>query len=303
MITFVEISIFGCLTVSFLAAVLCLRRVSGGAGRVEPEGLVARPGPSIASSNQLTEPIDAWLENTTRRSGLPMDAATVLLSAAAVGVLSGFAANLFELPMPAPVVIGVAMGGLLIAVVYLVANHRRKQFHEHFPSAVEMIARSVAAGESLEQAVRTTAEIVEEPVASELERMAQDLDLGMTVSRTVKKFAKAHPYIDVKIFSHAVSIHREMGGRLAESLSRLGSVIRMRNDYLRKIESATSLGRFGTIGIVFIGLIGLAYMLVVHPEYIGKLWSSETGRVLAWYAIASELIGLAWVWLTLKKQY
>ena len=199
--------------------------------------------------------------------------------------------------------IGLATFGLTIGIVYAVANHRRKKFNEHFPSAVELIARSVSAGESLEQAVKTAAEIVEEPVAGELKRLAQDLDLGMTVSQSVNRFSQAHPYIDVKIFSHAISIHREMGGRLSNSLSRLAGVIRMRNDYLRKIDSATSLGRFGSIGIVLIGLFGLAYMLVVHPEYIGKLWNSDIGRMLAWYGIASEMIGLTWVWLTLKKQY
>jgi Flp pilus assembly protein TadB len=43
-------------------------------------------------------------------------------------------------------------------------------------------------------------------------------------------------------------------------------------------------------------------MQVAEPEYIGKLVASPLGHKLVVYAIASELIGLVWVAITLNSE-
>ena len=196
----------------------------------------------------------------------------------------------------------VGFGGFWL-MIQILAVRRQKKFVEQFPTAIDMMARSVHAGESFEEALVTTAKTVAEPVASELKRLAQELELGMQVSTCMHSFARRNRLTDVKIFANTVSVHRETGGRLADTLARLAEVIRTRSDYLRKIRSATSLGRYAAIAIVLGGLAVLVYMLIVHPEYIQKLLDSEIGLKLVYYAIVSEIVGVIWVAMTLKQEY
>lgn len=294
--------IFACFTFGFLLGCVVVRRVTVPVSTTAPV-LKKRAGRSLAKTAGVLGKLDDWIENTTIRSGLPTDAATQLVAATAVAVLSGVAAGVGGLSLP--VMVWIALAGFIAywLVLYVLAFRRQKKFVEYFPTAIDMIARSVQAGESFEEALETASRTVAEPVAGELKRLAQELELGMRVSTSMDAFGRRNCLTEVKIFANTVSLHSEMGGRLAETLGRLAEVIRMRSDYLRKIRSATSLGRFAAIGIVLGGLFVLGYMLIVHPDYIKKLWESEWGLRLVYYGIASEILGLVWVATTLKQEY
>ena len=66
--------------------------------------------------------------------------------------------------------------GLFVVVV--IAARRQKQFVEEFPVAIDMLARSVQAGESFEEAITSVANSIAEPVAGEFKRLAQELVAG-----------------------------------------------------------------------------------------------------------------------------
>ena len=251
----------------------------------------------------MTGRLDDWFEYITLRSGLATNAATMLIGSAAVAILAGMAASMGGLEMPIPILVGLSGFGSLWLFVYVLAVRRKKKFVEHFPAAIDMLARSVQAGESFEEAIETASRAVADPVAGELKRLSQELGMGMQVSASMANFAQRSALTDVKIFANTISLHREMGGQLGNTLSRLAAVIRLRSDYLRKIQSATSLGRFAAIGITFAGLFVLGYMWIVHPEYINRLWGSELGMKMVYYGIASELVGLVWVAITLKQEF
>ncbi len=258
---------------------------------------------SDVSQRDLSKRLDGYLKRLIEQSGLSCDATTMLLLIVGVSVLSGVAAKVAGLSMPFPILIAGVLLGAALLLLLVIAARRQKQFVEQFPAAIDMLARSVRAGESFEEAIASVASTIAEPAAGEFKRLAQELSLGRHVSESMADFANRNVADDVKMFAHAVSLHRESGGRLAETLARLASVVRLRADCLRKIQSATSLGKFAAIVIGAASFVVLTYMLLVHPEYIGRLWNSEAGRKLVYYGAASEAVGLLWVATTLKQKY
>ena len=228
----IEFVIFGCLTVSALLGCLVIGRIS--VPVTQSVGLRKRPDRSLATTEWSTRRLDDWIERKTIQSGVPTDAVTLLVGAAAVAILSALAASVGGLAMPIPIVMAMIGFGSFWLVIHGLSVRRQKQFVEHFPTAIDMMARSVQAGESFEEALITASQTVAEPVAGELKRLAQELSLGMQVSTCMDAFARRNRLTDVKIFANTVSIHRETGGRLADTLARLAEVIRIRSDYLRR---------------------------------------------------------------------
>ena len=50
------------------------------------------------------------------------------------------------------------------------------------------------------------------------------------------------------------------------------------------------------------GVLVLVYLLLVHPQYLERLVQSELGVSMIVYAVLSEIVGLAWVAITLKGE-
>ena len=192
----------------------------------------------------------------------------------------------------------------VIPIILLILKRRRiKEFSNQLPPTLDLISRAVGAGESFEGAIGIAAKAAKDPVQSELLQCVRQFELGTPTSAVMASFAQRVPTMEVRIFAHTVSVHRELGGKLAKGLDRLATVIRDRREYVQKVNSMTSLGRFSIGAISLMGVFVLAYLTVFHPEYLTKLSSSELGYRMIAYAVISEIVGLCWVAMTLKIEY
>ena len=302
-----EILIFCCLSGSVFASALVLKRVMAPAPESVPQ-LKSFNLPEANSDARLSVQLDRWLATTIRKSGLTISPLTfsmmLICGSIMTGVASWFGQSIWlEKPtvtMTALSVFAAVMLGLI--ALRLAAKRREKQFSKHFPAAIELLARSVQAGESLEGSLEFAAESSEEPVASELLHCARQLQVGRSVASVMSDLSNRFSMMDVRIFAHTVSIHRETGGRLSETLIRLARVIRLRSEYLQKIRTMTGLGRFAAMAIGYMGVFVLAYLSFMHPEYIQKLWASPLGQKMAIYALISEFVGVVWVAVVLQSE-
>lgn len=261
----------------------------------------ALASPSNRASQQHDK-MDLWLHRVVSQSGTGLSLENFLLVNFVVATIAGWLTLELTSDILLAVLFGCGMFGLGIAIVLVAFISRRKKFAEQFPVAVDLIACSVAAGQSFRDALETTIDSVEEPTASEFVRCSKQMKMGMSASNCIGRLARRIPTIDVKIFAHTIAVHEEMGGQLGNTLRRMANVIRQRSDDLQKAKSATSLGKFAAVMICSIGVLALLYLLVFQPEYIGKLTSSTLGRQMAIYAIISEIIGIASIFLVLQSE-
>ncbi|MCA9135250.1 MAG: type II secretion system F family protein [Planctomycetales bacterium] len=251
--------------------------------------------------DSISTKIDQWFERVLIRSGIKMDRLTCMMLVGCGATAAGATAMVFGLPPAISILIAAVVMLLGIVGFYVAMAVRMNKFRKLFPGALELLARAVRAGENLENAFAIVGESSEEPVKSELLQCVRQIRMGLSPDVVTNDLARRIDSVDVYLLAHTIAIHQKLGGRLADAMERLSSVIRHRSVCESKLKSMTSVGRYSVIAIVMMGLFILVYMFSVQPQYIGTLVSSDLGHKLLAYAFVSEFVGLAWVGLTLKS--
>lgn len=299
-----DFSVFVSLTGFFMLSAIFVRRLMTPVGSVAIE-LKRLPQPIITPSSDndsVSVRFDRWLHKTQMASGLGLSVGGVVLISVLAAVLAAVATFLAELALVVQVVCSLSVLFLLPMVLMLFKRRRLKEFSDQLPATLDLIARAVRAGESFENAVEIAAKAAKSPVKDELQQCVRQFDMGTSTAAVMSSFAQRVPTMEVRIFAHTVTVHRELGGRLANGLERLATVIRDRREYVQKVNSMTSLGRFSIGAISLMGVFVLGYLTVFHPQYLTKLLTTELGLKMVAYAVISEIVGLCWVAMTLKTE-
>ena len=243
-------------------------------------------------SLSVSRRFDRWFAKLVYQSGLGMSVATASLAMAFVCLLVG--GGIFVLTED---LMWTALSALLTCLAYLgsllIAQRRNlDRFEKQFPLTLDLLARAVRSGESLEQAISLVGKASKGPVGFEFRQCSRQLDMGLSLSGCMAALAKRMDIFDVKIFSGTVSIHREMGGNLSTTLERLATVIRDRTEYRGHLKSVTGAGRFSIGVIAILGPILFAFLFVVQPEYGQSLWVDPLGKIMLIVAAVLQILGL-----------
>src|SRR2546422_6299442 len=232
--------------------------------------------------------LDTLLRRSERISALQE-----MLSQGDVNVRAG---NFLIFCLLAAVVFGVAFmivggsvlfgwAGLVLGffIPYAYASHRRakrfQRFEEHFPEAIDTLARAVRAGHAFTTALEMISDEVTEPVSSEFRKLFEEQKFGLPVRDALANLADRVPLVDVKFFVTAVMLQRETGGNLAEILDNLSYVIRERFKILRQVRVHTAQGRLTLYLLTGLGPAAALLMLLVNPEYIGRFFKEPQPTV------------------------
>ena len=89
-----------------------------------------------------------------------------------------------------------------------------------------------------------------------------------------------------------MSIQRDTGGNLAETLANLSALLRARQQLRLKIRAFTSEAR--TTMLIMVGLPFLVGggLFLISPNYIGTLFATEAGQIVAVVAACSMGLGI-----------
>ena len=246
--------------------------------------------------------LDFWLSIVLDRGAIALDSSTFLLLVACSAATAGIAMLVFSFPEPLCVATSLVVATAAVVAVYVKMVRRIAKFNRQFPTSLELMARATRSGENLESAMTVTADSSDEPLKSEFRQCIQQLQMGLSPEQVVTDLSHRIGSTDPKLFAHTIAMHTRIGGKLAVSLERLSSVIRERAEFAEKMKSATGIARFAIFAIVSIGFFVAIYMQIFEPDYIGKLFTAKLGRMLVAYGIVSEVVGLAWVAVTLKSE-
>ena len=255
-----------------------------------------------AKSETYSAQFDHWFTLLLTQSGIRLDRHLVIFMLAGASLLSGIAALVFEYPAFVQLISGSTVFVLGFAILLMMKRHRIQNFSRQFPTSLDLLARSVRAGQEFEKSMESVCLDSEEPLAAEFRWCQQQMSMGLAPADAVAALARRIPTIDVQLFAHTISLHRNLGGRLSDSLERLSAVIRERTAQLEKIKSITGIGRFAVFAILAMAIFATVYLSWIHPEYLAKLYHSELGRKMLIYAAISEFIGVVWAVWTLHSE-
>jgi tight adherence protein B len=166
-----------------------------------------------------------------------------------------------------------------------------------------MLARSLRAGRSIDEAVQMAGTQLPEPLAKEFRFCGNQLALGLSLPAVMRSLVDRVRLFDVRIFTTTLSVHRQTGGNLARVLERLAAVVRDRLCYRRQLRSITGAGRFSAGLIAVIGPLLFLFMFFFQPEYVGAMIESPLGQTMLIAAFVLEAVGLVWTARLLKPTY
>ena len=145
---------------------------------------------------------------------------------------------------------GMALGGSLLIGVGLpnLWSARRPrsaaaQFNLLFPEAVDLIVRALRAGLPVQEAIGNVARDIKDPVGGIFQRAQQEMQLGVPIEAALWRVAKTVQTDEFNFLIVALSIQRDTGGNLAETLANLSALLRARQQLRLKIRAFTSEAR------------------------------------------------------------
>jgi tight adherence protein B len=194
---------------------------------------------------------------------------------------------------------GVALGGSLMVGIGLPnvwvgwrARRRGQKFNLLFPEAIDLIVRALRAGLPVQEAIGNVARDIKEPVGSIFQRVQQEVQLGTPIETALWRVAKTVQTDEFNFLIVAVSIQRDTGGNLAETLANLSALLRARQQLRLKIRAFTSEARATMIIMAGLPFLVGGGLFLVSPNYIGTLFTTESGQMVAAAAAASMGFGI-----------
>jgi tight adherence protein B len=241
-----------------------------------------------------------WFPNASSiRQKLQASGSTMTLGDYAFIAISIAVAAAFVLYMVLDMAPGVALSGSLLLGIGLPnmwvgwrAKKRGRQFNLLFPEAVDLIVRALRAGLPVQEAVGNVARDIKDPVGALFQRVQQEVQLGTPIEAALWRAAKTVQTDEFNFLIVAMSIQRDTGGNLAETLANLSALLRARQQLRLKIRAFTSEAR--TTMLIMAGLPFLVGggLFLISPGYMGPLFTTETGQMIAAAAGCSMGVGI-----------
>jgi tight adherence protein B len=223
---------------------------------------------------------------------------TAMLLAVAVGLALGGWVFLWREDWLAAAT-GAAVGMLAVAgVLFFLRFRRYRAIRDQLPDAMEMMARAVRAGESLDQAIALVGNAAFQPVSAEFRQCARQMQMGLSLETVVRRLVRRVPLAETRMLAMMLVVQRRRGGSLPITLERLARVCRDHANFYRQFWASTAVGRGSAALIVLVALALDVVVIFGHPDYARALWESDSGRIMLATAIALQVLGTSWaVWL------
>ena len=228
------------------------------------------------------------LSRTGRRISLGEYFLTNLLVAAVVASLAHFFASA---PAVLSLLVGITAGiGIPYFAIGRMAAKRITNFLKLFPDAIDLIVRGLKSGLPASESITLVGQEIPDPVGIEFRRITDSVKLGQPMEVALTEAAGRIPANDFHFFVISLSVQKETGGNLTETLENLSNLLRRRQQMKLKIRAMSSEARASAY---IIGSLPFAIGLIIYlmnPEYTSQLFLDPRGRVM---------VGVGLVWLTI----
>jgi tight adherence protein B len=174
-----------------------------------------------------------------------------------------------------------AMGlGYVLPILWLRQrrSRRNRNFNDQLGETLSLIAASMRGGFSLVQSLANVSKDSQEPTKSELHRVGQEIQLGLSLTQALDNLVLRMESEDLDLVATAIKIHSRVGGNLTTILDNISTTVRERAKLRREVRVITSMQRISSYIIGFLP-VGLALIIaMINPTYMMKLF--EPGLTL-----------------------
>ncbi|MBU1223243.1 MAG: type II secretion system F family protein [Gammaproteobacteria bacterium] len=234
------------------------------------------------------------------QSGVRLNVASFLGLTLAGGVAGLILSWLLHLPAWIAIVVVVAVAGLPTFYVYAAKARRLHTIEAQLPDALDLMGRAMRAGHAFAGSLKMVGDEMPEPIASEFRLTFDEINYGIPLQDALTNLATRVPSTDLRYFVIAVLIQRETGGNLAELLDNISALIRARLKLLGTIRVLSAEGRLSAWILTVLPFVLAAVINLINPDFMALLWKDPTGLKLVGAALALMIVGILWMWRTIR---
>jgi tight adherence protein B len=180
-------------------------------------------------------------------------------------------------------------------VVGYLARKRLKKFLALFPDARDLMVRTVKSGLPITEAIELAAHDMPEPIRTEFRRVSDQMRVGRQLEEALWDMADRLNLPEVQFFVVSLSVQRETGGNIGETLSNLSTLLRRRQQMKLKIKALSAEARASAWIVGALPFAMTAVLFIVNKPYIIQLFEDPRGHILIGAGLALQLIGIAWM--------
>jgi len=159
-------------------------------------------------------------------------------------------------------------------------SQRLKKFNGQLGDTLTLLSNALKAGYSFAQAIDTVAKNAVAPIGDEFARAVREMNLGGSPDEALSNITRRIASADFDLVATAYSIHRTVGGNLAEILDNIAYTIRERVRIKGEIQTLTAQARASGTIITALPILLATFMFFVTPTYFQPMFGSIIGWIL-----------------------
>jgi tight adherence protein B len=184
---------------------------------------------------------------------------------------------------------GTALPHLAVARM---GKRRVAAFVRLFPEAIDLMVRALRSGLPISEAIIGAGREIGDPVGDELGRVEAGMRMGRDLEGLLWDIANRIDVPEFRFFIIALSVQRETGGNLAETLANLADVLRRRRQMRAKVRAMSSETRATTMILAGMPVLVIVMLALTSPHYLTPLYSDIRGFVLDGLALVMLATGV-----------
>ena len=187
----------------------------------------------------------------------------------------------------------------LIAMPFILIRYTKQKrvnlFEKQLPDAIDLMAGSLLAGNSLSGAFSLIAEEYPPPLSQEIGMVVREQKLGVSIDQSLQNFAKRMPLNSVVLTVSVIRTSIETGGQLSHALKNVAQTLRSIDQAEGKIKALTSQGKMQAwvVGSMPVALIII--LSKMEPEAMSQLWTTTEGYLALGALIIFEVLGIVFI--------
>jgi tight adherence protein B len=170
---------------------------------------------------------------------------------------------------------------------------RIARFVALFPEAIDLMVRALRAGLPITEAIVNAGQEIGDPIGVEFRGIEAGMRLGRDLDSLLWDIAKRIDVAEFRFFIIALSVQRETGGNLAETLNNLSLVLRGRRAMRAKARAMASEARASTAILGSLPILVTMTLMFTSPNYISPMFSDVRGLIMLGIAVGMLLSGIA----------
>ncbi len=177
-----------------------------------------------------------------------------------------------------------AVIGYLLPSLYLRnrRGHRLREFDAGLPRAMELIANSMKAGQSVAQSLSAVTDNAEPPISDEFALARREIELGASVESALNNMVRRIGSNDLRLMVMVITIQRSVGGDLPAILVTLADTMRQREEMRAEINAATAQSRATALIITLLPIIAAVALYFIVRDYFRPMLVNPLG----WFMLA-----------------